>query len=54
MTREEAIKLLMMCNCDGCDMAKAARVAIKALEAQGWIPTKERLPDKSGWYIVTW
>lgn len=55
MTREEAIKLLMSCcNCDCCDTAKATRVAIKALEAQGWIPTKERLPDENGWYIITY
>ena len=69
MTREEAINVLktrscyecswgcdspVSCHCGGCDLTEATEMAIEALEAQGWIPTKERLPDESGWYIVTW
>ena len=32
---------------------QAIDLAIKALEAQGWIPVSERLPDKMGSYITT-
>ena len=31
----------------------AFSLAFKALEAQGWIPVSERLPDKMGSYITT-
>lgn len=54
MTREEAIKLLMMCNCDGCDMAEAARVAIESLEAFVWIPVTERLPEEDKEVLITY
>lgn len=69
MTREEAINVLKTESCDGCfwggdspvncfvgncELKYATDMAIEALEAQGWIPTKERMPDESGWYIVTW
>ena len=33
---------------------KALGMAIKALEAQDWIPCSERLPEKDGDYLVTY
>ncbi len=67
MTREEAINVLktrscyecswgcdspVSCHCGGCDLAEATRIAIESLEAFGWIPTSERLPEEDGHYIV--
>ena len=26
----------------------------KKITAQEWIPVSERLPEKGGWYLVTW
>lgn len=69
MTRGEAINVLktrscyecswgcdspVSCHCGGCDLAEATRVAIESLETFGWIPVTERLPEKGGWYLVTW
>lgn len=68
MTREEAINVLKTKSCTdcfwgcdspvkcfvgGCDLAEATEIAIEALEAQGWIPTKERLPDEKDEVLVT-
>lgn len=33
---------------------EAKRMAIKALEAQRWIPCSERLPEEYGEYRITW
>ena len=59
MTNKEAIEILSnrlnTYYCTDEDL-QALDLAIKALEERlqgGWIPCKERLPDKEDWYIVT-
>ena len=51
------------CNrkCESCDLVMdsavlkdAYNLAIKALEAQRWIPCSERLPEEYGEYRITW
>lgn len=57
MSREEAIeelqilKYLIRMYAEPC---KALDMAIEALEAQRWIPVKERLPEKADWYLCTY
>ena len=59
MTREEAIDILQNTSFFGRtmdDIDTAIDMAIKALEQEpktGWIPVSERLPEKSGQYLVT-
>lgn len=60
MTKEEAIKHLhTYSSTNGSGQTtqeqheEAKRMAIKALEAQQWIPCSERLPEKDGKYLVT-
>ena len=61
MTKEEAIKHLHTYSfTKGSGLTtqdqheEAKKMAIKALETQpGWIPVTDRLPDKSGLYLVT-
>lgn len=64
MTKEEAIHVINqvrdVITKDPSWMEEATRVvneaadmAIKALEAQRWIPCSERLPEKNGRYLVT-
>ena len=35
------------------EFSQALSVAIKALEQTRWIPCAERLPEQSGWYLVS-
>lgn len=34
--------------------AEALRMAIRALERQGWVPVAERLPEEGGCYLCCW
>lgn len=34
--------------------AEALRMAIRALEREGWIPVAERLPEEGGCYLCCW
>ena len=60
MTREEALENLKgLLECSYVDRFEdeeneALRVAIKALEQEPkWIPISERLPEKSGYYLIS-
>ena len=51
MTNREAIETLRANYPDACyeQLREAVDKAIKALEAQEWIPVKERLPEEDHW-----
>ena len=55
MTNAEAIETLRANYPDACfeQLREAVDKAIKALEAQDWIPCSKRLPEKEGLYFVT-
>ena len=63
MTRDDAIRIIETTFQDAYVYKyydsvthQALNMAIEALSAeavQGWIPCSERLPNKSGWYVVT-
>ena len=55
MTNAEAIETLRANYPDACyeQLREAVDKAIKALEAQEWVPCKERLPDGKGYVLVT-
>ena len=55
MTNAEAIETLRANYPDACfeQLRAAVDKAIKALEAQEWIPCSERLPEAEGCYITT-
>lgn len=57
MTREELLEKLYeiknwKCNGDS-ELYEIIKEVISALEAQKWIPCKERLPKKDGSYLVS-
>lgn len=61
MTNNEAIGILALvvetakgrCFVTDEAISDAYAMAIKALEAQEWVPCKERLPEEDGLYLVT-
>jgi len=55
MTNEEASFILANIDRRVCDdeLNDALEMAIKALEQTRWIPCTERLPEQSGWYLVS-
>ena len=55
MTSTEAIETLRANYPDACyeQLRCAVDMAIKALEAQRWIPCSERMPKQNGVYVVT-
>ena len=52
MTIDEAIKDIQN-NIKPVVGGKSLDMAIEALKKQQWIPVAERLPNKSGYYLVT-
>ena len=36
-----------------CEFGKALNEAIKALEAQGWIPVNKKIPETHGYYLTS-
>ena len=53
MTNEEAVIWLNTDDYASAGYGEALAMAIKALEQQRWIPVSERLPKKSGYYLVS-
>ena len=54
MTNKQAIKVLNMVEAHGSLVIQAKEMAIKALEQTRWIPVSERLPEKTGRYLITY
>lgn len=61
MTNQKAIGILAIvvetakgrCFVTDEAISEAFNVVLKAVQAQEWIPCKERLPEEDGWYHVT-
>lgn len=57
MTNQEAIRILYNLKpgdySNPYEKGEAIVMAINALQAQEWVPCKERLPEEDGLYLVT-